>query len=418
MPRPPAVRWTVQVVEILLLVALAGVLVLRVYWSRRLAAAEQDLRKQLGPLVASAFESPKIPDSDNGAIFVRAGAEAMILLGDDIPLVDKMSATPPESWTESQRADLRRIVARNAPALTLLARAVGLKRSNFGIADAAAKMEKPGPLPVLLKVIRVQRLLYDDALLALQEHDFSRVLSSAEVMSATAAALEHEPLLVAELMGIACEKMFLGVVEGAVATPGLDAAAISHLEHILVDVDLRVAWKQSLARVALTRLGSAASSGYRGVRKIVYSILPGWYDAVAIEYCLRLVSATDIPYGTDLGHAAIAMPFNTPDLVRAAARNQVVLSQRRLARIALALRRQALETGTYPSSLSAFPEASETDPLTGGQIVYTLHPDGSAKITIPGGAKLSDEANPQAHNPGPFTWELPAPPPVSRGVKG
>ena len=75
----------------------------------------------------------------------------------------------------------------------------------------------------------MQRLLYDDGFLALQEHDVPRVLSAAEVMSAMAAALERETVLVAELVGMACEKMLLGVIAGAAATPGLDAAGISQL---------------------------------------------------------------------------------------------------------------------------------------------------------------------------------------------
>jgi hypothetical protein len=407
------VRWTIRVLGVALVVALAVLLVLRVYWSRRLAVAERDLRTQLGPLVASALESPKVPDDQNAAVFLRAGAEALILLGDDKPLVGDMSTTRPESWTESQCADLRRIVAANAPALELLHRAVGLEKSNLGLADSAAKMEKPAPVPLLFKALWVQRLLYDDAFLALKEHNVRRGLANAEVMSAMAAALEREPLLVAELVGIGCEKMLLGVVAGATASPDLDRAGISPLERTVVGVDLRDAWKRSLAQVALTRLGSAASPGCGGVRKILCSILPRRYDALAVEYCLRLVNAIDMPYGTELGDVAIAVPFNTPDLVRAAARNQVVLSQRRLARIALALRRQALETGTYPTALNAFPEVSEKDPFTGGRIVYTRRLDGSAQVNVPEGVKLWDEANPEVHNPGPFTWELPPPGPAT-----
>ncbi len=403
------VRWTLRVVGVVLVVALAALLVVRVYWGRRLASAERDLREQLGPLVASAFESPRIPDSDNGGIFLRAGSEALILLGNDKPLVNEMSTTPPESWTESQRADLRRIVADNRPVLELLHRAVGLKKSNLGIADSAAKMVKPGQIPSLLKVLSVQRLLYADSLLALQGHDLARAVANAEAMSAMAAALEREPLLVAELVGVACEKMLLGVIQGAAASPDLDGAGTSRLEQAFVQIDLRVAWKQLMARVALDRLGAGASGRFEGVERVVDLLLPGRYDAPAMEYCVKLVNVMDEPYGTDLRRKAVATPFATPNLVRAAARNQVVLSQRRLARIALALRRQALETGAYPSSLSSFPEASTNDPFTGGQLFYTVRSDGSAQLSVPDGEKLWDQANPEVHNPGPFTWELPAP---------
>lgn len=407
------VRWTVRVVGVVLVLALAALLVLRVYWSRRLVSAERDVRERLGPAVASAFAPPNIPDEENAAFFLRAGAEALILLGDDELLVGDLGVTPPLRWTESQRSDLRRIVAGNAPALELLARAVGLRRSYFGMAETTRLTLSPRPMPLLLRALWAQRLLYDDSLLALQEHDFPRLLARADVMSAMAAALEREPVLVAELVGVGCEKMLLGVVEGAAASPGLDATAISRLEHAVVRMDLHEAWERMMARVALDRLRPEASEGYGGLSKVIASVIPGWYEAPAIEYCSKLINALDRPYGTDLNHAPI-MPAYAPNLVRAAARNQVVLSQRRLATLGLALRRQALETGTYPTALTAFPEASKRDPFTGGRLVYTRAPDGSAQLTVPDGVKLWDEANPEVHNPGPFTWELPAPPNPAR----
>jgi hypothetical protein len=420
-------RWTVRILGVALVVVLAALLVLRVYGSRRLAAAEHDFAAIVGPVNESGNPCalPKIPDAENAAVFLQAGINAMILLGDDVPLVGKMSATPPQNWTESQRADLRRIVARNAPALELLHRAVGLKRSNFGIADAAHKMEKPAPLPVLLKAMRVQRLLYGEGVLALEERDFPRALSSAEVMSAMAAALEREPLLIAHLVGIACEKMFLEVAADTVAMPALDERSLAALERQLVEVDLGRAWKRTLAcefrLPSHWKIAEGTSMPQTVAQKLRYALLADYFDAPYVERMAHLAGAMGLPYGDGLGGLAGAAPRSsstvlamvTGNLVNAIGRYQVVLSERRLARFALALRQRALETGAYPQTLASFSEALEKDPFTGGQLLYTLRPDGSAQLAVPNGVKLWDRLNPEIHNPGPFTWELPAPQPAA-----
>jgi hypothetical protein len=415
------VRWSVRVLGVVLVVALAGLLALRIYGSRRLAAAERRFAAAVGPVEGNPCASDRVPDEQNAAIYLRAGIDATIFLDDDVPLVDDLTVTPPLNWTESQRAGLRRIVARNAPALELLHRAVGLKRSNFGIADFAHKMEKPGPLPMLLKAMRVQRLLYDESLLALQERDFSRALSSAEVMSAMAAALEREPLLIAHLVGIACEKMFLELTADAVAMPTVNERSLAAVEDQLVDVNLDQAWKRTLAcefRLPSRRkIVERPSMPQAVLQRIRYALLADYLDALYVERMADLASAMRSPCGDGLARLAGASPRSsstvlsmfTGHLVNAIGRYQVVLSERRLARLAVALRRNAVQTGAYPTSLASFPEARERDPFTGGQLSYTLRPDGSAQLAVPDGVKLWDRMNPNIHNPGPFTWELPPP---------
>jgi hypothetical protein len=422
------VRWMVRVVGVLLVASLAALLVLRIYGSRRLAAAQRAFAAAVGPTKGDPCSLPGIPAAENAAVFLQAGIDAMIFLGHDVPLVDQLSATPPASWTETQRADLRRIVARNAPAMELLHRAVGLEKSNFGIAGTAYTMAKPGPLPVLLKAIRVQRLLYDDAVLALEQGDPNRALSSVEVMSAMAAALEREPLLVAELVGIACEKMFLQVTADAVALPEMDRGALAGVERQLGEVDLGRAWKRTLACEVRLPSHSNVAEGIAApatmVQKLRHVLLADYFDAPYLERMASLAGAIEFPYGAGLaglggaapGRSSTVLARVTGNLVNAMGRFQTVASERRLARLALALRTYGLETGTYPTSLVSFPDASPKDPFTGGQIGYTLRSDGSAQLTVPDGVKLWDRLNPEVHNPGPFTWELPAPPRAAKGA--
>ena len=109
MPNSPITRWTVRLVAAVLVAALVALLALRIYGSERLAAAEREFAARVGSREAAPSASVSFLDEENAALLLRGGAEAMILPGNDKPLVGEASMTPSCSWSESQRADLRRI---------------------------------------------------------------------------------------------------------------------------------------------------------------------------------------------------------------------------------------------------------------------------------------------------------------------
>ncbi len=412
------VRWAVRATGILLVLALAALLVLRISASRRLAAAEQRFEEAVGPVGEDPCASPAVPDEQNAAIYLLAGSEAVVLPGDDKPLAAELTTTPPESWTEGQRKELEHVLGNNAPALALLHRASSMQRSSFGVATAADKLDSKAPL---LRLLWGQRLLYLDSLVAIQERDTARLLASTSAMSTMATALEREAPLIVGLVGIGSEKMLLAVVAEAVAWHGLDGRSVAALGDKLVSVDLEKAWKRSLACERHPPSGTRNRQGSPGPRntlqRIHYALLADLIDAPYVERMAALAGAMGSPYGdSQAGQTTATRPRSdsailtvTGNLVSAIGRYQTVLSERRLARIALALRKQALESGHYPSSLASFADAAGKDPFTGGQIAYAVRPDGSAELTVPEGVVLWDRLNPEVHNPGPFTWTLAAP---------
>jgi hypothetical protein len=416
------VRRTVRVVGVVLVVALAGLLALRIYGNRRLAAAEREFRANLGPMAGNSYASPTVPDEENAAIYLRAGAQAVVLPGGDKALAAELTTLVFKRWNPQQVSEISRILAGNAPALELLHRAAGMTRSSFGLTDPANVDEDLKDKLPLLKLLWAQRLLWLDAHLALRDGDTVRLLDDARAMSEMAAALERETPLIAELVGIAAEKILLSTVADAVASPHLDGTAVSGLSNVLLDLDLRAAWRRSLAfEFKLPGVSQVVRGELERKRNIVRSTIylaaPSYFDAPSVAWMARLLVAVDVPYGTRLLALAQQRPqsvfsplaIRTPNLVQAGGRNQVILSERRLARVALALRRQGLATGAYPDSLDAFPEASAPDPFTGEHIVYTHRRDGSAELSVPGGVKLWERMQKNVGFAGPFTWELPAP---------
>lgn len=416
------VRRTVRVVGVALVVVLAGLLALRIYGNRRLAAAEREFVANVGPMGGNPYASPSVPDEANAAIYLRAGAEAVVLPGGDKALAAEFTSLDRTGWNAQQVTEIRRILAANAPALELLHRAAGMTRSSFGLVDPASVDEDLKTKLPLLKLLWAQRLLWLDAHLALRDGDMARLADDARAMSVMAAALERESPLIAELVGIAAEKILLGTVADAAASPHLEAATVAGLSEALLDLDLRAAWRRSLAfefklpgasqvvRRELERKGGI-------VRSAIYLAAPSYFDAPSVAWMAHLLVAVDVPYGTRLAPLAQQRPrsvfsplaIRTPNLIQAVGRNQVILSERRLARLALALRRQALQTGTYPDSLAAFLEAGALDPFTGERLTYTLRPDGSAQLSVLGGVKLWERMQKNVGFAGPFTWELPAP---------
>ncbi|OFV81188.1 MAG: hypothetical protein A2Y78_07790 [Acidobacteria bacterium RBG_13_68_16] len=437
MPNSPLVRWTVRLVAAALVAALAALLALRIYGSERLAAAEKEFAAKVGSREAAPSAPVRFLDEENAALLLRGGAEAMILPGDDKPLVGEASMTPSHSWSESQRADIRRILGNNRPAVELLHRAAGKASCNFGVIGSNNKTEELTGAH-LLKLMTAQRLLLVDARMALLERDAARLLADAASMSTMAAGFERETPMIELVAGIACERMLLSVVGETIADPSTARGSLSSLQEMLVDTDLRVAWRRSnLAEAAeierhvavvmsdplTAREGKASLYG-----RILEFAIGDIFRAQQLELRADLVAAVDQPLGLNpqllaRGSDRPRWMFDVfesvifPEGAKAAARVQSTLSARNLAGFALALRLRAFETGSYPSTLAGLAGATQPDPFAGKPLAYDRRPDGSARITVPGFEGLWRRISGAGAGSQPFSCELPTPqPPAARGA--
>jgi hypothetical protein len=433
MPMAPLVRWTVRLMATVLVVALAALPALRIYGSRRFGAAEREFARRIGTAEATASVPANVPNGENAALFLRAGAEAMNLPGDDKPQVGEMSMAPAESWSEAQRANVRRILANNGPALEPLHRAAAMTRSNFG-AIAWDKKTHELKAPPVLKLMTAQRLLLVDARMALLEHDSARLLADAASMATMAAGLERETPTVDLLMGIACEKMLLAAVSDAVADPSTDRETLTKLQGMVVDTDLRAGWRRSnlWQQTAIQGHVAAVMSDPVTARapkvslwgRFLEFVFGKIFQAQQLEIRADLIAAVDQPLGLDpswsrRGAHQPRTVFEMFDVFESVmfgqsakssiGRIQSTVSLRELARIALAVRLQGLATESYPETLASLRGGTNADPFAGKPLTYERRPDGSARISVPDFEvlwKRISDARPSAQ---PFTWELPAP---------
>jgi hypothetical protein len=426
-------RWTARVLAVALVVAIAALLVVRVYGRRRLAWAESEFAKKVGSRAPATSAPVSLSGAENAALVLGAGAEAVILPGNDRPRMGALAMQPLGHWTPEDRAELDRIVANNRPALELLHRAAGMTRSDFGPL-AWDNDTRELRSPPLLKLITAQRLLLVDARMASLAHEPARLLADAGSMAVMAAGLERETPMVELQVGMACEKMFWTAVQDAVSNPSIDRESLTKLEAMLMNTDLRAAWRRSnLRQQSVIQQHVAAVMSEPVTARVPKVSLYGRFVEFAfgdifraqqLEIRAALIAAVDQPLGLDpawsrRGQQEPRTIFDMFDVFesvmfgpapnRYVGRVQSTLSLRNLGRIALALRLQGLETGAYPDTLASVPGAMQPDPFAGKPPTYERRADGSARISVPDFEALWKRISDAGPATQPSTWELPAP---------
>ena len=251
----------------------------------------------------------------------------------------------------------------------LLQRALGFTQTSYGLdLDDLKRVEMNRQKLPLIDLIHLNRFLYVAARDALDRGDKERFLSAAKLMPLLALSMERESPLIATLVGIACDKMLVDLIKLAIARPQTDHLTLDEVEQLIPDNDLRAVWRRTITsefalaplrrdqateplpteqeRAALDRsllsadaaTRSAAIVAFTEVLDTAFGSSPDW-------------SATQERRITEATKASV----ETPNLVRAAGRFQHTLSARHLARLALALRREAMRTGSYPATLASLP---------------------------------------------------------------
>ena len=429
--RGTVIRWVVRPIGVVLVVVLAAVLVVRMYGAHRLAAAEREFRAKVGDV--RGYASGTVFAEENAARYLRAAAE-VVFVNDQSgqTRVGALTMSAESTWSEGDRAFLRDVLARNGAAIELLRRTAGMTHSDFGLDDESKGDEELKTHLPLLKLMWAQRLLWLDARVSLRDADRSRFLKDAAAMSVLATALERESPLIALLVGVACEKMFLATVEVAAGSPETDSATVAALRGMLGDTDLRAAWRRTLSverswpkaeqvpPFPEAEAGVIYTSVYAGVQRAERFVFGRLWFADQVAALTESIDIVDQPFGTDPPWSQTKTPTQTGGLFRnpahampwlgnAGGRVQTALSQRNLARVALALRAKALDTGSYPASLvGTVDDPSRPDVFVGMPLTYLVRGDGSAEVGVPRGAELAEKLMAPIKNWSHYTWELPA----------
>lgn len=445
------VRWGVRALGALVILVLAWVLLGRIYAVRRLDAAKEAFKRNVGPLELSAWASPAVPDEENAAIPIRSGALGVVLSKEDRGLLGDLTRNSTDAMTPEQVRSLRRILETNGAALAAIDKGARLEWSDFGDelrldmppldADGKPRLEALGKgRAALVEIMNVARIVRAKARLERLDGDRERMLATLQTVFGLARAVYQEPRVISQLIANAGERIGLGEVTSVATSDSTTPAELQQMQAAMLSNDLRAAWKRVQAVDTLMLI-----EGFeRSLTSHPLSDVDLWgragraiwrpvTQAVQLELCTESVGFVDQPAGLR-GPAPEVMtggarlrwrllrlvsPFTaTKELLRSmslkenlgsSGRLQATMSQRMLVRLLLALRQQGLATGTYPLDLSSFPEAVAPDPFTGKRLAYERKADGSAVLAIPDGEALWKQVTGGMPSPCPFSVTLPPP---------
>ncbi len=408
-------RWRVvigvRIVGVAAVCGLALLLAVRLQASSADVKLENEFCQKVGPLDPAAYASPAVPDAENAAIWLRAAAAALTLSKADKDLVGDLSWLVADRWSVDQQTAIERVFSRNAPAFALVEKACTMPRSSFLLSEVRVKPDVP-----LLDLLWLARTIDERARLAIRQGDLPIFRSGVIELACIGASLERESPLIVPLVGVAAERIMFDAILAGVQSSATGQAALQGLDAAIPNVDLAAAWKRSLGY-----LGAGVQSGAidlhdmfdAGSTKVAMSvpspeeylkIVLGVEGLAARPMGLDLVLVDRLERSKQIESGRPAADTLTASLVR----YQSILSLRRLARLAIAVRLEGLKGGHYPASLSAWPEASVPDPFTGGPLRFERHADGSCLIAVPGAENLFNRMN-QLKTFVPFTWVLPSP---------
>jgi hypothetical protein len=404
-------------VAIVLLLALS--LGLRLTWATwaGVGAGEHD------PFDRATYASAVVPDEENAALWLRAAAHALVLTEAQKQLVGALTTAPLASWTPEQRGRLHEVANQTQPAMALLAHATSLPTVSFGldVADLAEidPASKPGmtlnprKLP-LVELLWLQRYLYVASLEALDRGNQEEFLAAARPMALIATATENEAPLISTLIGVASERMYLLVVNAAVERPETPDATLDELERALPKSDLRAVWRRSaFAEMTVTPTRESARAGrLLAIEALVtcfdqpFGLDPNWFSSESAR-----LDRTERGAFEQLDDRMQRLTGGQPDavmLLKTAGRFQCTATARRMAALALALRRQG-RSGAYPTTLAPYPEATRPDPFAGRPLDWRVAADGGATLSLPNGEELRIRLFAPIDAPWPLTWHLPPP---------
>ena len=395
-------RKTVLAAAVVLLIGLLVLTVVRV--TRLVGAGEPRQVYDLTDLDAADLEKTPLPDAENAAAWLRAGAAAIIWTEAEKATIGEATLAPYARWPKGLWSQARATLHRHSGALETLHRAAPLERSSYGIRyGQGIAAEMPADL---LGLLDASRLLMVEARIALADGDERRVLTALETMARLGTSLQDEPTTITTLVGIACERMMLTV-----------AGEVIGSEH-----------PRAASRGVLDELDRALPAA--GAHEIVARLFDGWTAVLEVELNRRaadpgneslpdidrarlhqlrtaVLELIDVPYGTDPTRfdspiAGVVVESDPPAVledvqgfVKVIERLQVLQAQRQLVRAAIAMRRIGLEDRTYPVERPAVAELGDPDPFTGRLLVYGPRVDGSVELALDGAVALLEQIIPK-----------------------
>jgi hypothetical protein len=388
-------------------VVLGAMLVLRRQSTRRLERAIARFEAEAGSLDLSTYAPPPVERRENAALWLRAGAGALILDTPQNVLIERRVRALGEPWTPADAESFAALLADHEPARRLIDRAASLERSSFEI---EYRRGAEAEIPDFLSLLRAARLLAVECDFRQQRGESEPALAALHLLERLTAAQRAETVLIALLAGSATERLYLDRLEAMlqlVADPDAVRALRRDLEHLdsstvppqrsfAADTAAVIPWILRNPGEWPSEISPAAGRSAPGpLRPYIALIgLDRKAAALVLEMGLQTVESVTIPSARwDAGEqtrarkapdrlvpsAATIARALAPNYRHAIQRLQWIQSARALGRLAVDLRLSRLGHGVYPSQPADLPLSA----ATGETAVYRILDDGTVEVAFP-----------------------------------
>jgi len=403
------------VAAVAIVLLLAAVLGVRWWGQVRLSRAIAAIEAEVGPLDLSRFLRPELPDDENAAVWLTAGALAVVIPDGSNSVWERGHSVPPDEWTVDLTDEVEQLLASNRPAIDLLARSLPLEESNFGI---QYEQGIDADLPPLLEVMRAGRLIRLDARLALIQGNRDRLGRDIALLDRLAVSLARESLLITSQIAMAVDQLLIETASEVIQWPDTDSQLPVDLKIRLEDLDpmelLSRALVAEASLVATTSVGELQAEKFGYPTRLLVRILEPLGLASLLEGHAEMLSLLRQPF-------AQIRAFYSPSrdlpawnvyrilvsvLVNGIGKAKAIETSRLLALEALGLRLACLDNGLYPDHV----ELALAEPYSSGPITVERSSDGGIVIAAPKAVELWTEVYREARavEAPPFSWVLPA----------
>ena len=409
-----SVRNVLAMLGLLSGIAIVSCVTVQILGAAALRTASDRFERDVGSLSLDNFERPPIPVERNAATWLRPGVLAITLFPDDKPLLLSLSTRPFADWTAEERMAFARIDERSRPAVEILRRARGFKEANWEV--QYYNLENVQTFTHLIEASFAGRLLAARGRLAWAHGDRATALESVEILGVLARSYEEERMFLVLLIGAAIERLQLGLVREIATSPQVSAEVLDRLEASLSDVDLGPKFRDSLRVEAGGVVEVIDAADFWGDTSTILprSLLKGAaerYAASVLDSYRRAEPAMFAPVTAPLVNPS--MPDEDANswskltdwgsgVARNSAKGTATACARNLARAAIALRRSALEHGSYPGAYEM-----PRDPLTGGSYAYSAAGE-AAEVRSTIAPEILESIFPSLNDRN-FSWPLPSP---------
>lgn len=163
----------------------------------------------------STFEKAPIPDQENAARWLEAGAGAVVWSKEDKQVIGKATMSPFTRWEADLEERVRAVIENHRGAIATLNKAIGLDQSSYLIRYSQGNQSE---VPDCVPLIWSARFLLVEARLGFGSCEPDEGFRATATLERLASTLDEESTIVTVLIGAATERMLLIVATEFITT--------------------------------------------------------------------------------------------------------------------------------------------------------------------------------------------------------